>query len=134
MRPAETGDHVRFAGGDVTAGTVVFGAGTVVRAAHLGVLASLAGDELVERGPLAPGQIRDANRPMLRALVEEAGALAVDLGMARDDEAAITKAIETAADSCDALVTSGAVSVGDYDFVKSAIENVARNRDGSDYM
>ena len=151
MRPAKTGDHVRFAGGDVTEGAVVFSAGTVVRAAHLGVLASLdvedvevvprarvavlsTGDELVERGPLAPGQIRDANRPMLRALVEEAGAIAVDLGMARDDEAAITKAIETAADSCDALVTSGAVSVGDYDFVKSAIETVAGNRDGSDYM
>ena len=151
MKPARTGDHVRFAGGDITAGAVVFGAGTVVRAAHLGVLASLdvdeidvvprarvgvlsTGDELVERGPLAPGQIRDSNRPMLRALVEEAGAVVVDLGTARDDEAAITKAIETAADTCDALVTSGAVSVGDYDFVKSAIEAVARDRPGSDYM
>jgi molybdopterin molybdotransferase len=151
MRIAQTGDHVRFAGGDVTAGAVVFGAGTVVRAAHLGVFASLdvdevevvprarvavlsTGDELIERGPLAPGQIRDANRPMLRALVEEAGAVAVDLGTARDDEEAITKAIKTAADSCDALVTSGAVSVGDYDFVKSAIEAVARDRPGSDYM
>jgi molybdenum cofactor synthesis domain-containing protein len=151
MQPAKTGDHVRFAGGDITAGAVVFGAGTVVRAAHLGVLASLdiaeidvvprarvgvlsTGDELVERGPLAPGQIRDSNRPMLRALVEEAGAVVVDLGTARDDEATITRAIETAADTCDALVTSGAVSVGDYDFVKSAIEAVARDRPGSDYM
>ncbi len=151
MMAARAGDHVRFAGGDITAGSVVFGAGTVVRAAHLGVLASLdvdeidvvprarvgvlsTGDELVERGPLAPGQIRDSNRPMLRALVEEAGAVVVDLGTARDDEATITKAIETAADTCDALVTSGAVSVGDYDFVKSAIEAVARDRPGSDYM
>jgi molybdenum cofactor synthesis domain-containing protein len=151
MRAAHPGEHVRFAGGDVTAGAVVFGAGTVVGAAHLGVLASLdvdeievvprarvavlsTGDELIERGPLAPGQIRDANRPMLRALVEEAGAVAVDLGTARDDEEVITKAIVTAADSCDALVTSGAVSVGDYDFVKSAIEAVARDRPGSDYM
>jgi molybdenum cofactor synthesis domain-containing protein len=83
---------------------------------------------------LAPGQIRDSNRPMLRALVEETGAVAVDLGMARDDEEAITKAITTAADSCDALVTSGAVSVGDYDFVKSAIEAVSRDRPGSDFL
>jgi molybdopterin molybdotransferase len=151
LRVAERGDHVRFAGGDVTEGAVVFSAGTVVGAAHLGVLASLdlseveviprarvavlsTGDELIERGPLAPGQIRDSNRPMLRALVEEAGAVVVDLGMARDDEAAITKAITTAADTCDALVTSGAVSVGDYDFVKSAIEAVARDREGSDYL
>ena len=72
--------------------------------AHLGVLASLdvhevwchprprvgvcsTGDELVERGPLAPGQIRDSNRPMLLALLEEAGCEAVDCGIARDDEA-----------------------------------------------
>ena len=151
LQPARAGDHVRFAGGDITAGAVVFSAGTVVRAAHVGVLASLdvaeievvprarvgvlsTGDELVERGPLAPGQIRDSNRPMLRALVEETGAVVVDLGTARDDEATITRAIETAADTCDALVTSGAVSVGDYDFVKSAIEAVARDRPGSDYM
>jgi molybdopterin molybdotransferase len=151
MQPAAVGDHVRFAAGDVAPGVVVFGAGTVVRAAHVGVFASLdiaeiqvvprarvaimsTGDELVERGSLAPGQIRDANRPMLKALVEEAGAVAVDLGMARDDEAAITAAIATAADTCDALVTSGAVSVGDYDFVKTAIETVARDRPGSDFM
>jgi molybdopterin molybdotransferase len=151
MKQARTGDHVRFAGGDVTTGATVSTAGTVVRAAHLGVLASLGiaqveavprarvavlstGDELVERGPLAPGQIRDSNKPMLLALVEEAGAIAVDLGRARDDEAAITKAIATAADTCDALVTSGAVSVGDYDFVKTAIEAVARDRPGSDFV
>jgi molybdenum cofactor synthesis domain-containing protein len=148
---ATTGDHVRPAAGDVEPGTVVFGAGTVIRPAHLGVLASLdvdavdafprarvavlsTGDELVEHGPLAPGQIRDGNRPMLRALVEETGAVAVDLGMARDDEAVITEAVAHAADTCDALVTSGAVSVGDYDFVKTAIEAVARDRPGSDFF
>ena len=151
MRPARPGDHVRFAGGDIEAEAVVFTAGTVVHAAHLGVLASLDISEIdvVPRArcrraldrrradrawAAAPGQIRDSNRPMLRALVEEAGAVVVDLGTARDDEAAITKAITIAADSCDALVTSGAVSVGDYDFVKSAIEAVAHDRPGSDYM
>ena len=148
---ARSGDHVRPAAGDVEPGSVVFTKGTVIRAAHLGVLASLdvetvsavprarvavlsTGDELVERGPLAPGQIRDGNRPMLRALIEECGAVAIDLGMARDDEAIITEAVARAADTCDALVTSGAVSVGDYDFVKSAIEAVARDRPGSDFL
>jgi molybdopterin molybdotransferase len=151
LAPAAAGDHVRPAAGDVAPGDLVFAAGTVLRAAHLGVLASLdraeveivprarvavlsTGDELVERGPLAPGQIRDSNRPMLRALVEEAGAVVVDLGTARDDEAAITRAVEHAADTCDALVTSGAVSVGDYDFVKTAIEHVARDRPGSQFV
>ena len=148
---AAFGDHVRHAAGDIAPGAVVFSAGTVVHPAHVGVLASLGldeveavprarvavlstGDELVERGPLGPGQIRDSNRPMLRALVEEAGAVVVDLGMARDDEATIVAAITTAVDSCDALVTSGAVSVGDYDFVKSAIEAVANDRPGSDFV
>ena len=151
QRPAAAGDHVRAAAGDIAPGAAVFAAGTVLRPAHLGVLASLdlqeidvvprarvavlsTGDELVERGPLAPGQIRDSNRPMLRALVEECGAVVVDLGMARDDEAVITEAVATAANSCDALVTSGAVSVGDYDFVKTAIETVARDRPGSDFV
>jgi molybdopterin molybdotransferase len=146
---AQVGDHVRPAGGDVEPGQVVFEAGTILRAAHLGVLASLdvheiavyrkprvgvlsTGDELVERGPLRPGQIRDSNRPMLLAMVSDAGCDPVDLGSAHDDEALITERIAHGLDVCDALVTSGAVSVGDYDFVKVAIEKLAAAR-GGDY-
>jgi molybdenum cofactor synthesis domain-containing protein len=88
------------------------------------------GDELVERGPLAPGRIRDSNRPMLLALVEDLGCDAVDGGMIGDDEDATTGAIERAAGSCDALLTSGAVSVGDYDFVKLVLERIAKQRGG----
>jgi molybdenum cofactor synthesis domain-containing protein len=144
---AAPGDHVRPAGGDVEPGQVVFTAGTRLRPAHLGVLASLdqrsvrahrrprvgvlsTGDELVEHGPLAPGQIRDSNRPMLLAVLAEAGCEPVDLGTARDDEAVITERITTGIDTCDALLTSGAVSVGDYDFVKVAIERLAASRGG----
>ncbi len=84
---AHDGDHLRAAGGDVVAGQQVFEAGTVLGPAHLGVIASLGlgevpvvprprvgvlstGDELLE-GPveLAPGQIRDSNRPMLLAML-----------------------------------------------------------------
>ncbi len=145
---AAVGEHVRPAGGDVAPGDVVFAAGTVLHPAHLGVLASLdhqqvvvcaparvavlsTGDELVAHGPLAPGKIRDANRPMLGALVTEAGALPVDFGIARDDEALIRARIAEAVDSCDVLLTSGAVSVGDYDFVKVAIEALVAERGGS---
>ena len=62
---------------------------------------------------------------MLLALIEELDCDAVDGGIVGDDEAAITAAIERTADSCDALLTSGAVSVGDYDFVKLVLERVA---------
>ena len=136
---AVAGDHVRGVGGDVGDGDVVFTPGVVLGPAHLGVLASLGfaevpvyrrvrvgvistGDELRE-GPveLAPGQIRDSNRPMLLALVAEAGAEAVDLGIGRDDEAAVTTMFRDAAASCDAIITSGGVSVGDYDVVKAVL-------------
>jgi molybdopterin molybdotransferase len=148
VETAETGEHVRRAGGDIEAGDLVFERGTLLTPAHLGVLASLdvhevachprprvgvisTGDELVERGELAPGRIRDSNRPMLLALVEELGCEAIDGGIVGDDEAAITTAIEHAADTCDVLLTSGAVSVGDYDFVKLVLERVAKQRGGS---
>lgn len=140
---ARVGDHVREAGGDVRPGDLVLPASTVLGPAHLGVLASLGrvevlarprarvgvlstGDELVEgAAPLAPGQIRDSNRPMLLALVAEAGCEPVDLGTARDDQALITSVLERALDSCDAVLTSGGVSVGDYDFVKAALDHLA---------
>jgi molybdopterin molybdotransferase len=138
-REANRGDHVRAAGGDLPAGALAFSAGTVVRPAHVGLLASIGatrvrvfprarvgvlstGDELVEDGPLTPGQIRDSNRPMLLALARDAGAEAIDLGMARDDEALIVATLEDAFTRCDAVITSGGVSVGDYDYVKAALD------------
>ena len=73
---------------------------------------------------LAPGQIRDSNRPMLLALVAEAGADPVDLGIGRDDEAAVTAMFRAAAATCDAIITTGGVSVGDYDVVKAVLEQL----------
>jgi molybdopterin molybdotransferase len=141
LHAAQPGDHVRQAGGDLAPGDAVFAAGTVLGPAHLGVLASLGlqevhairrarvgvlstGDELVETGALQPGQIRDSNRPMLLALVADAGADTADLGVAPDDEAVITRTLEDALASCDAVLTSGGVSVGDYDYVKAALDRL----------
>jgi molybdenum cofactor synthesis domain-containing protein len=139
---AAPGDHVRAAGGDLRSGDAVFDAGTVLGPAHLGVLCSLGlteipayprvrvgvlstGDELREGAvQLAPGQIRDSNRPMLLALVEEAGAVPVDLGIGRDDEAAVAARFRDAAAECDVIVTTGGVSVGDYDVVKAVLEQL----------
>jgi molybdopterin molybdotransferase len=137
-RPAE---HVRAAGGDLAAGAPVFAAGTVVQPGHVGVLASIGvarvpvvrrarvgvlstGDELTpvdDPQPLAPGRIRDSNRPMLVALARQAGCDVVDLGIAVDDEAGIVATLEDAVDRYDAVLTSGGVSVGDYDYVKAAL-------------
>ena len=114
------GNHVRPVGDDLDIGAVVFSAGDVLTAAHLGVLNSLGvetvsahprmrvgvvstGDELVEGGgALAPGQIRDSNRRTLLALAAQAGCDVVDLGIARDTEAEITAAIERGVSECDA--------------------------------
>jgi molybdopterin molybdotransferase len=143
LRAARPGDHVRAAGGDLAAGDLVFPAGTALGPAHLGVLTSSSfedvevvprarvgvlstGDELVERGPLRPGQIRDSNRPMLLGQVADAGAAAADLGLAPDDESIITRTLEDALASCDAVLTSGGVSVGDFDYVKSALGRLGR--------
>ena len=142
-RAARAGDHVRPAGGDLAPGDPAIPAGSVLGPAHLGVVASLGqptvsvvrrprvavmstGDELVPPGePLAIGQIRDSNRPMLMALVAQTGCEVVDFGIGVDDEAVITERLEKAAATCDAMVTSGGVSMGDYDIIKMVLSRIA---------
>jgi molybdopterin molybdotransferase len=140
------GTAVRHAGEDVDSGAIVFDEGEVLTPGHLGVLASLGqydvvarararvgvlstGDELVEDpGPLVPGKIRDANRHALCARLAADGYVAVDLGIVGDDPEAITAAILNGSSRCDALVTSGGVSVGDVDYVKVVLDELS---DGS---
>jgi molybdenum cofactor synthesis domain-containing protein len=144
--PVAAGDNVRSAGDDLRPGDLAVAAGTVLGPAQLGVLASLAvaqvtvtrrarvgvlstGDELVADGsPLAPGQIRDSNRPALLAAVAEAGAEPVDLGRIPDDEAAIEAAVAQGASTCDALLSSGGVSMGDVDLVKVVLDRMGDMR------
>jgi len=139
----EPGRHVRPAGGDAAIGDVVLAAGAEVTPAAVGVLSSLGqatcrvvrrarvgvlstGDELVEGGGrLRPGQIRESNRPSLLALVRASGFAAVDLGIARDDEASIRGAIEGAAAATDVVLTTGGVSMGDADFVKGVLDDLS---------
>jgi molybdenum cofactor synthesis domain-containing protein len=136
------GRNVRLPGEDILAGSVVFAAGTELRAAHLGVLAAIGertvvvhrqpvvgvlstGDELVGDGaPLGEGKIRDANRPALLALVAGTGARAVDLGIVGDDSDALLGVLERAAASCDAVVVSGGASNGDRDPIAGVLEKM----------
>jgi molybdenum cofactor synthesis domain-containing protein len=136
------GNHIRPVGDDVAPGDVVVTEGTVLTSAHVGVLASVGrtdvlarrpprvgvistGDELVPAPePLAFGQIRDSNRPMLLAEVAASGFTPVDLGSVVDDEDLLTKALADGVAACDAVVTSGGVSVGDYDLTKKVLDQL----------
>ncbi len=142
-RSVATGDAVRTVGDDIHAGEVVFRAGFVVGVPALGVLASVnrrqvevvrpprvavlsTGDELVsDGGPLRIGQIRESNKTMLIGAVVQAGFEVVDYGVVVDDEALLEAALRRAAAECDAIVTSGGVSMGDYDVVKAVLSRIA---------
>lgn len=142
LAPAAAGVHIRGAGEDIAQGQAVFAAGTRMGPGHLGVLCSVGcqritafprpvvgvlstGDELVEgSGRLEPGQIRDSNRRTLISLLARDDFVAVDLGIARDDEAVIEGALVDGAERCDAVLTSGGVSMGDYDYVKAVLDRI----------
>lgn len=134
------GTSVRESGGDVSRGDPVFSQGTRIGPMHVGVLATLGvasptvfrrpqvgfmstGDELstVDSGPLQPGMIRDSNRPMLASLLTEAFADGIDAGAIPDDEARLRAALDEAA-SYDIVITTGGVSMGDYDVTKLVLE------------
>lgn len=131
--------NVREAGEDLQTGQLVMRAGTVIRPAEVSVLAALnqtealvhrrprvailsTGDEVVPPGgELPPGKIRDTNSPMLAALVKKYNAEPIVLGIARDTTAHLKQRL-TAADAPDLYVTSGGVSLGDYDMVKDVLQ------------
>ena len=83
------------------------------------------GDELVQgSSQLKPGQIRDSNRHSIKALLEEMGAEVIDFGLIPDDEKAIESSLLSAIEKCDAVVTSGGVSMGDFDYVKVVLDRL----------
>ena len=137
------GAAIRHAGDDVKVGEEMFPAGTRITPAIEAVLASInaqtllvyprlrvavlsTGDELIDDGsPLKLGQIRESNKTMLAAMLAEAGCEVVDLGVVRDDEAELERVLRSAALDCDAIVSSGGVSMGDYDVVKAVLGRIA---------
>ena len=135
LEPVRAGANVRRAGEDIAVGDVVFPRGTRLGPAEIGILASLGretvsvarrpkvailatGSELVEPGSaLAPGQIRNSNSYAAYGQVVEAGGEPVMMGIAPDDVRE-TRRLVAAALEYDVVITSGGVSVGDYDFVR----------------
>lgn len=136
------GANRRAAGEDVAKGALAMAAGRRLGPADLGLAAALGltllpvfrrlrvallstGDEVREPGAeLPPGAIYDANRVMLRALLEALGCVVSDLGILPDREAALADALAVAASENDLIVTSGGVSTGEEDHVKGAIERL----------
>jgi molybdopterin molybdotransferase len=138
-------DHVRPAGEDIYAGEQVMAPGRVIRAQEIGVLASLGhesvlvhrrpkvailatGDELLEvHEPLQPGKIRNSNEYTNAALVARTGGIPMRLGIARDTKAHLTEKIRSGLEKgADLFLTSGGVSVGDYDVVKDVLGSEGR--------
>ncbi len=137
------GAAVRRAGDDVRAGDQIFSAGIAITPAIQAVLASVnanevsvfprirvavlsTGDELIDDGsPLKVGQIRESNKTMLAGMLVGTGCDVVDLGVVRDDEVELERVLRGAAETCDAIVSSGGVSMGDYDVVKAVLGRIA---------
>jgi molybdopterin molybdotransferase len=137
----DAGANVRLAGGDLALGALALGAGTVLGPHQIALLAALAvahpvvhrrprigiltsGDELVSlEHPdeiLAARKQADVNTPALATLVQQAGGIAVPLGIARDDRHELERLI-AAADDIDMLITAGGVSVGDHDHIRAVM-------------
>jgi len=135
----KTGQNVREAGEDLKAGSLALKRGRIVRPAELGLLASLGigeaavyrrlrvaffstGDELKSIGsPLGPGEIYDSNRYTLHGMLTRMGCEILDMGVVRDDPEALEHAFAQASANADVVITSGGVSVGEADFVKSML-------------
>jgi molybdopterin molybdotransferase len=134
-----SGKNVREKGNDVAFGSTVLAVGHYLDAAAVGMLSSLGisavsvyqkpivailstGDEVVEVGnPLEEGQIYSSNNHTLAGLVAEAGGQPMDCGIAPDDPAGLQQCLARCL-RADLILTTGGVSMGDFDFVKEALE------------
>lgn len=142
LERAKPFENLRLRGEDIKHGAVLAEAGTEVTAGRLSLFAAVGlsqlrvgrrpvigllatGSELREPGAgLEPGQIYESNRAGLAALVRRAGAVSQVFPLVPDEPAATRGALTEAFNQCDAVVSSGGVSVGEMDFIKSAFQEV----------
>jgi molybdopterin molybdotransferase len=138
MLNVPAGEAISLKGEDAPQGTQLLEAGCVIGAAETAVLATngaaqvtvhrrprvgilVSGEEVRPlTGDLLPGQIRDSNGPMLAALVRDMGAEPVLYGQVGDDLDATVSVLQKMAVECDLVLTTGGVSVGDYDLMREA--------------
>ena len=136
------GENIRYAGEDIAQGQAVVDRGESINPANLGVLASLGigelrgyrktvvaffstGDELVSIGEsLEKGKIYDSNRYTLHGMLSRADIEILDLGVVKDEPDSIRQALLKAADQADLIITTGGVSVGEADYIKSVLDDI----------
>jgi molybdopterin molybdotransferase len=136
------GANRRLSGEDITAGSVAVPAGRRLDAQNIALAAALGltqlevhrrirvavfstGDEIVEPGSQRNGTaVFDANRALLHQLLEQSGCVVSDLGILRDDVEVLKAALREAAETNDVVLTSGGVSTGDADHVRTAVEGI----------
>lgn len=137
----KAGTNIRRQGEEVRRGEEVFAPGRRFNPVDIGLLASFGypkvnvkrrlkvalfstGDELVTPGAdLEEGQLYDSNRYALYAVLQRCGYEVINLGLVRDDRTAIEETFEKASRLADAIVCSGGVSVGDFDFTKAVLDS-----------
>jgi len=142
MEDVEKAQNVRFAGESIKDGDCVIKKGKLLRPQEVSMLASLnqsevlihrrpkvaivsTGDELTPLGKaLEPAKIRDSNRYGVYAQLQEADCIPIDMGIASDDEAETERIFRDGLSRADALITSGGVSVGEYDVVKAVLSKL----------
>jgi len=140
----EAGQNIRLIGDDIRQGQDVLAAGIRLGVAHLPLLASLGvekvevnrrlkvavfstGDELQPVGiPLQDGQIYDTNRFAVHLMLHQMGCEVLDLGIIRDDPAALRRAFQQADDFADLVISSGGVSVGEADYTKTMLDELGK--------
>jgi molybdopterin molybdotransferase len=138
----KAGSNRRFAGEDLKQGQTVFRTGQRLRPAELGMIASLGigevsvvrklrvaffstGDELKPIGtPLAAGELYDSNRYTLHGMLTRLNCEVIDMGVVADVPAALERALASAAQAADVVITSGGVSVGEADFVRAQLDKL----------
>ena len=137
------GYAVREVGENYARGQTLIAAGSKIDFSHIGVLASLnivqikvyekptvailsTGSELLDLGEIQTNdsQIRSSNNYVIEAIVKKYDGHPMQLGCIKDDKESILRAIDEALDKSDIVVTTGGVSVGDFDFVKDVIREV----------
>jgi molybdopterin molybdotransferase len=144
LASVEPGANIRRAGEDIKKGTLLFNAGRKLSAADVGMIASAGiarplvmrrpvvgvistGDEVVEpSAPAGRGKVRNSNSYTLIALCREAGTEPKYLGIVPDSRPALEAAFSSAAETCDVIITTGGVSVGDFDLVKAVLGDLGK--------
>mmetsp|Transcript_29831 Transcript_29831/g.77002 ORF Transcript_29831/g.77002 Transcript_29831/m.77002 type:complete len:441 (-) Transcript_29831:679-2001(-) len=140
LRAVNPGEDIRPIGCDIESGTVLLEENEEITSVTLGLLSAFnistvfvtrrpvvalfsTGDELVNFGERAdPGQVVDSNRPMLKAMVEQLGAVVLDGKVLRDSQEVLDKRILEIVSTADVVITSGGVSMGSHDLIKPLLE------------